>query len=190
MPGPIDPRIPDLPGFTVYDGVPVASIGEDGGLVALGHYPPDRVLAAFNQFTVSVIGLASITDDAPAAVDTEALLKEIKPFWAVQRQLCATFPHCGSLGPVADGFPCHDVDGEPHPAHLWGEWSDPSPKKSLRRRDCDNCDARELLHPDGRVESRNNPCGDCVEVEDCGWYLEWDPEPNCPGAFPITLWRA
>lgn len=191
----LDPRIPDLAGFTVCYGVPVSSIGEDGDLVALGHYPPHRALAAFNRYSRTVIGLKDITDGGYVS-DMTALLKAMEPKWAVQRQHCATFPQCGSVGPVADGFPCHDDEGTGYPDHAWDEWSEPwrpstsSPLTGLRRRSCDNCDARELLHPDGRVEQRDNPCDDCVEIDDCSWYLEWAAEPNCPGAFPIMLWRA
>lgn len=43
-------NLPTLSGFTTHYGIPVAGIGEEGELVALGHHEPRRAFAAFNRF--------------------------------------------------------------------------------------------------------------------------------------------
>lgn len=44
-------------------GIPVAHIGEDGDMIALGHHSPRRALAAFNRHARKVVGLVNIADD-------------------------------------------------------------------------------------------------------------------------------
>lgn len=47
-------------------GIPVSLIGEDGALVALGHHPRRRVIAAFNKHSREFQGVPNLADDFSA----------------------------------------------------------------------------------------------------------------------------
>lgn len=54
--------LPDLDGFETHYGMKVASSGEDGDLVMLGHHQPLRAIAAMNAYSRRVIGLTNMAD--------------------------------------------------------------------------------------------------------------------------------
>ncbi|MFJ3601864.1 hypothetical protein ACIPVA_03615 [Streptomyces anulatus] len=63
-----------------YYGIPVAYIGEDGDMVALGHHTHRRALAAFNAHARQHCGLTNIADD-PQAI-AQWWLEAVSPGWA------------------------------------------------------------------------------------------------------------
>lgn len=64
-----------------YYGVPVAYVGEDGEMLALGHHEPRRVIAAFNAHARCHYGLANLADDAGATA--APWFKDLHQQWAV-----------------------------------------------------------------------------------------------------------
>jgi hypothetical protein len=62
-------------------GIPVAHVGEDGDLLALGHHDRRKTLAAFNKHARTFIGLPNVADDFSA--HAEDWLNAIRLRWAV-----------------------------------------------------------------------------------------------------------
>lgn len=68
-----------------YFGIPVSHIGDDGeGLIAIGHHPMRRVIAAFNRHHRRFVGLAGLHDDPTQSAADVA--RDIKTVWAVFRK--------------------------------------------------------------------------------------------------------
>ncbi|MFI5473166.1 hypothetical protein ACIA6D_23365 [Streptomyces cacaoi] len=64
-------------------GIQVATLGEDGDMIALGHHDTRRALAAFNRHARVVWGLLNLEDSRSALAADWA--KDIKPCMAVFR---------------------------------------------------------------------------------------------------------
>ena len=62
-------------------GVQVEWFGQDGGMVALGHIPDLRFIAACNNLARKVAGIRNIWDDPSA--ELEDVLAEVVRIWAV-----------------------------------------------------------------------------------------------------------
>lgn len=67
-----------------YYGVPVAHIGEDGDMLALGHPGTRRAFAAFNRHARVFVGLANLADDRRATVDE--WIDQVEEKWALFRR--------------------------------------------------------------------------------------------------------
>jgi hypothetical protein len=79
-----------------YYGVAVSDIGEDGGLVALGHVEPRRAVAAFNRHARVGWGYPNLADDRSATL--AEVLNDIDHTWAIQIDECGRCgrdPDCG-----------------------------------------------------------------------------------------------
>lgn len=97
----IDPAGLEL--FTAEDthyGIAVSHIGDDGeGLIAIGHHPLRRVIAAFNRHHRCFVGLAGLHDDpSQHAAD---VARDIKTIWAVFRR---PNPSAGHENPDYDWY--------------------------------------------------------------------------------------
>jgi hypothetical protein len=66
----------------VHYGIPVASVGEDGDMLALGHHDPRRALAAFNAHARR-LGLCNVADDH--AMTAAEVLDDITQQWGYFR---------------------------------------------------------------------------------------------------------
>lgn len=85
-------EIPDLPGFEEHYGIRICTIGEDGDLVALGHWDLRHALAAFNSYARRVIGLTDLLegdggplpddDSEPLSQEWKGALGRIDVTWA------------------------------------------------------------------------------------------------------------
>ena len=62
-------------------GVDVSDFGEEGGMVAMGHVPDQRFLAACNHYARKRLGLANIHDDRTVSADD--VLCDVIHVWAV-----------------------------------------------------------------------------------------------------------
>ncbi len=82
--------VPSLPGFVEHYGIPVADMGEDGGLIALGHHTPAPALGAFNRHARKVWGFRAATHRAAlydgAIQDGPA--GDVRERWAVHLYEC------------------------------------------------------------------------------------------------------
>jgi hypothetical protein len=83
-PAPPQPTFP----HTAY-GVELSWLGEDGGMVAKGHIPDLRFIAACNHLARKDIGLSNIWDDPCAQLDDA--LKVVIRAWAIPTQPCHGF---------------------------------------------------------------------------------------------------
>ncbi|MFH9765112.1 hypothetical protein ACH4N4_30735 [Streptomyces microflavus] len=87
-----------------YYGVPVAYVGEDGEMLALGHHSPRRVLAAFNAHARRFYGLVNLADDRNATA--AAWLADLQPQWAVFRVSVSPESDCAWFSDeAAEGAP-------------------------------------------------------------------------------------
>lgn len=67
-----------------YHGVPVASFGEDGNALALGHHDPRQAAAAFDAHARDHLGLCNVLDN-PHIVTAE-IISGIRHDWVVFRK--------------------------------------------------------------------------------------------------------
>lgn len=74
-----DPQMEDT-----HYGIPVAHIGEDGEMLALGHHSTRRALAAFNRHARDFAGLTNLADDGSARTNDWA--SAISQRWAIFRK--------------------------------------------------------------------------------------------------------
>ncbi|BEL07866.1 hypothetical protein Q0Z83_060570 [Actinoplanes sichuanensis] len=79
--------LPDLEGFEEFFGIKVSTLGEDGGMVALGHHEPKRALAAFNAYAKS-LGFTDLDDFSSFGGDWAKALDRIRTGQAVLRKQC------------------------------------------------------------------------------------------------------
>lgn len=80
--------VPDLKGFTIYYGVPVSDIGEDGNLIALGHHDTRQVLAAFNRHARTFWGLTDLYDGRLPMFPRHHAVEDVCERWAVLVKEC------------------------------------------------------------------------------------------------------
>ncbi len=93
----VDP--PTLSGFTTHYGIPVAGIGEDGDLAALGRHDPRRAFAAFRRFVRREWGW-----DLAAEMRGPRSLDE-----RVRHELWVVTDRCGECGDDPDCSYCSDI---------------------------------------------------------------------------------
>lgn len=106
-PAALDPRIPDLEG-EIHHGIKVASVGEDGDMLAFGHHDPKATLSAMNAYAKR-LGFLDLLDDGKHDADAwKQALERVKPCWAVQMWTC--HEHRAEAKPVAECLECQWVD--------------------------------------------------------------------------------
>lgn len=87
-----------------YYGVPVAYVGEDGEMLALGHHEHRRVLAAFNAHARRHYGLVNLADDQNATA--APWLADLHQQWALfSTPDPATSDYAWVTEEVAEGSP-------------------------------------------------------------------------------------
>lgn len=183
------------PGFDrYYGGIECCCMGEDGDMMIIGHVGTLRALAVFRA------RLRSVWDrrEADAEMrDLDRARSRVERCWAVRMTRCATYPMCGSLGPIDDGSICHDFhdegDGRGYNEHLWPDWTPwpdeiAGPSNIERLRCCCRCNFAEADPPRAEVTNR---CTTCAEIDDSDdFYLCWPVSADTPNAFPVTVWLA
>ncbi len=198
----------------IYDDVRVCDVGEDNEMLILGHVGKRRAVVVFWKRIEALCGrgdansvIADITDHD----DLSRAAEMVRHRWATHVTRCATYPACGSLGPVSDGKPCHDVEwahaGDPpasitaYDDHDWAGWTSreedlttrwhtPKMNGAVRLRCCYRCDLHQAEKADGTVHTADfNRCPTCLEIDGSGdLYFRWDATPDDPRAFPVTVW--
>ncbi len=198
------------PHLPVYDGVRVCDVGENNEMLILGHVGKLRAVVVFWKRIEATCGRRDATSAIADITDHNDLKRAseiVRHRWATQVSRCATYPACGSLGPVADGKPCHDIEwghaGDPpasitaYDDHDWAGWSrreadltTPKMNGAVRLRCCYRCNLYQSERADGTVHTADsNRCATCAEVDESGdLYFRWDATPDNPRAFPVTVW--
>lgn len=74
----------------VYDDIAVCCSGEDGDMIALGHYDPAVALAAFNRHAREYLKIANVADDDALTTEELADFADCTTAqWGIARQATA-----------------------------------------------------------------------------------------------------